>query len=99
MGYDDIDDLTEEFATITMLDDDGNEVEFVVISSIENKGINYLLVLESHLIEDDEAEATILKEINDDDNESIYAIVENDDEFHEIVALFKNCNDDYDIEI
>ncbi len=92
-------DFCEEHPTIVMYEDDGTETEFCVISSVENEGINYLLVIESSLIDDDEAEAVILKEVMGEGDEAFFEIVEDDEEFEKCVAIFKNCNDDYDIEV
>ena len=93
-------DITDDdFATISMIDESGEEVEFLVVSSVESDGINYLLVMESDLIDEDEAEAIILKEVTGDGEEAFFAVVEDEAEFMKAAGLFKNSNDDYDIEV
>ena len=47
----------EEFETILLTDEDGQEVEFAVIDAAEMDGVNYLLVVEADWIEDENAEA------------------------------------------
>ena len=57
-----IEDLDEEMEVITMIDDETEEeIEFVVIDRKTMKNTEYILVIESADIDDDEAEAAILK--------------------------------------
>lgn len=94
------DDLEDEFETVIMKDDDtGEDIEFVIIDFVEEGTIRYLLVIESELIDDDEAEAILLKQTDDDNEELIYSLVEDDEEFDRIAVLFQQKSGEYDVEI
>ena len=89
----------EEFETIILTDDLGEEIEFAIIDSIENNDNIYLLVVESKFIDYDEVEAIILKEISIDTNDIIYERVEDDIELNKVSELFRLSVDDYDFEV
>lgn len=90
----------EEFSTITMTDEEtGDDIEFAIIDQVEADGYRYLLVIESELIDDDEAEAIILKEVADEGEELTYSLVEDDAEFDRVADLFQENSEDYDVEI
>ncbi|MCL2350947.1 MAG: DUF1292 domain-containing protein [Firmicutes bacterium] len=97
---DEFDDLEEEeYEIITLLDDDDEEVSFAVLDSKEVNGVTYLLVLEEEDLDDDEAEASILKGVPVDGEEDIvYEFVEDDKEFEFAAGLFDEENEDFDIE-
>lgn len=91
------DGLDEELEIITMVDDETEEeIEFVVIDRKQMNGTEYILVVESKNVDDDEAEAAILKVVSETDNDITYSIIEDDDEFNAAAALFES--DDYDVE-
>ena len=92
-----MDELDEEMEVITMIDDETNEeIEFVVIDRKAIDKTEYILVIESCNIEDDEAEAAILKVVNETEDDIVYAIIEDDAEFDAAAALFES--DEYDVE-
>ncbi len=97
--FDDFDNEDGMEQIITMLDDDGNEVDFVVVDACECDGVNYILVVESEFVDDEEAEAEILKEVKVEGEESYYKPIEDDAEFEKAAALFQNGNEEYDIEL
>ncbi len=66
--------------------DDGENIEFFVIEETVVSGNKYLLVCDNE--DEDEAEATILKEINADGEEAVYEFVEDDVEFAAVAKLF-----------
>ncbi|HIW49096.1 MAG TPA: DUF1292 domain-containing protein [Firmicutes bacterium] len=86
----------EEFETILLTDEDGQEVEFAVIDAAEMDGVNYLLVVEADWIEDENAEAMILKEVGSDEENIDYELVEDDEELEKVAALFEN-GEGYDV--
>lgn len=95
--FEKMDDLDEEMEVITMIDDEtSEEIEFVVIDRKELKGTKYILVIESSNIDDDEAEAAILKVVSESEEDITYAIIEDDAEFEEAAALFES--EEYDVE-
>lgn len=94
---DKFDDMEEEMPVITMTDDEtGEEIEFVVIDRRNYNGIEYILVIEGKNIDDDEAEAAVLKVVGESEEEITYSVIDDDDEFEAVAALFDS--DDYDVE-
>ncbi|MCL2463009.1 MAG: DUF1292 domain-containing protein, partial [Defluviitaleaceae bacterium] len=63
----------EEYEIITLLDDDDEEVNFAVLDAKDVNGVTYMLVLEEESLDDDEAEASILKGVMvDGEDEIVY---------------------------
>ena len=88
----------EEFDTVTMTDEDGLDVEFVIIDRASLDGVNYLLVVESEYMDDDEPEAILLKQVGDDDEDLSYEMLEEGEEFDKAAELFED-NEEYDLEL
>ena len=94
---DEFENLDEEMEIITMIDDETEEeIEFVVIDRKEINGCEYILVIESKNVDDDEAEAAILKVVSESDEDITYAVIEDDEEFEAAAGAFES--DDYDVE-
>ena len=79
----------EEFETIVMTDDDGNETEFSIIDFVEHNNTRYLLVIESEYMDDENAEATILKEISTDNDIVVYKSLDSEEEFDIVASLLQ----------
>ncbi|WP_352399485.1 DUF1292 domain-containing protein [Anaerotignum sp.] len=88
-----------EFETVTMTAEDGAEVEFSIIDNVACGGERYLLVVETELMDDDETEALILKEISINTDDVTYELVEDDTEFDRVAELFSSKGEDYEVEI
>ena len=97
MSFDD--ELTEEFETIMLTDENGDEAEFVIIDTLENEGESYILVVETAYIDDEDAEYMLLKKVDEEGEDVSYELIEDDDEFDKIAALFAEKSDEYDVEI
>ena len=97
MAFDE--ELVEEFDTILLTDEDGIETEFMIIDSLENEGNKYILVLESALIDDEDAEAMVLKLVAEDGEEDSYELIEDDEEFDKVADLFAAQGEDYEVEV
>lgn len=95
------DDFDDEFEIVTMTDENGEDVEFAIISNTEYNKQRYLLVVtvEDLDADDDSAEALIIKESGMDENDIKYELVEDDDEFDKVSEIFANETDEYDLEI
>lgn len=97
------DELDEEFETIVLTDEDGNEVSLTVVDALEHNGNTYLLVFnEAEYNEDnpeDSAEASILKEVAEEGDEVIYEFIDDDEELQDIIELFQRNNDDFEMEL
>ena len=94
--FEDLNDVEE---TVTVIDEDGNKLEFIIVDSAVLNGINYLLVIESEFADKDECDAVILKEVSSEDDDSIFQIVEDDEEFDKVARIFEENTDQYEIEI
>ena len=97
MSFDD--ELTEEFETIMLTDENGDEAEFVIIDTLENEGESYILVVETGYIDDEDAEYMLLKKVEEEGEDVSYELIEDDDEFDKIAALFAEKSDEDDVEI
>ena len=85
---------------ITLTDEDGNETEFVIVDGVELEGKQYLALVESSHIDDEECEFIILRlDEGETEDESILATIEDEDEFNAVLAaLEEKLEDDYDFE-
>lgn len=95
--YDEINEL--EFEVVTMTDENGNDVEFSIIDNVACGGDRYLLVVETELMDDDETDAIILKEVSINTDDVTYELVEDDAEFDRVADLFAQKAEDYDVEL
>lgn len=86
-----------EFETVTMTTEDGEEVEFSIIDNVACGGERYLLVAETEFMDDDEAEALILKETSINTDDVTYELVEDDAEFDRVADLFQQKGEDYEV--
>ena len=93
-------DLTEEFDTLIMTDDEtGDDIEFVVIDKLEYKGQNYLLLVERIFMDEEESEALIFKETGEEDGNLTYVLLDDGPEFDKIAGLFQEKSDEYEVEL
>lgn len=88
----------ETYETLTMTDEDGVEVDFVVIDAIEVDKTKYLLVVAAEDTDLDEPEAAILKEIKSNNNDAYYEFVEDDNEFKKVSVLLQDNETDYEMD-
>ena len=95
--FDEVEDL--EFEVVTMTDENGQEVEFSIIDNVASGGERYLLVVETELMDDDETDAVILKEVSINTDDVTYELVEDDAEFDRVADLFAQKGEDYEVEI
>ena len=95
--YDEVNEM--EFETVTMTDENGEEIEFSIIDNVACGGERYLLVVETELMDDDETDAIILKEVSINTDDVTYELVEDDAEFDRVADLFAQKGEDYTVEI
>ena len=77
---------------------DGEDLPVYVIEETQLSGVKYLLVCDSQ-DENEDAEASILKEVSEDNGEVIYDVVEDDVEFDAVAKLFEELvGDEADID-
>lgn len=80
--------MSEAFGNdyVVLTDEDGNEVEFQHIDTVEVDGQTYMAFIPAELAVDEEAEVVILKVI-EENGEEILASVEDDDEADRIFEI------------
>ena len=71
---------------LTIADEDGNEYELEVLSTLEYNGETYLAVIPAGLGEEEDLEVSILKSI-EEDGESILSAIEDEQELEAVYDL------------
>ena len=71
---------------MTIVDEDGQEYELEVLSTIEYNGASYLAVIPAGLEEDEAPEVSILKSV-EDDGEAILCAIEDEAELQAVNDL------------
>lgn len=90
--------MEERTDCITMVTEDGENVEFSVLEETRIHGKNYLLVTDAP--EDKDGECYILKDVSgDQEPEALYEFVEDDRELDSVMGVFEALLSDADIEI
>lgn len=90
--------MEERTDCITMVTEDGENVEFSVMEETRIHGKNYLLVTDAP--EDEDGECYILKDVSgDQEPEALYEFVEDDRELDSVMGVFEALLSDADIEI
>jgi len=87
---------------VVLTDEDGREIEFEVLGSVEYNGLTYVGLIEQfddpqQQVESD-GQIIILKAIEDDNGEELLVTIEND-ELAEVLPAFEEAlGEEYDIE-
>ncbi|MCB6366698.1 DUF1292 domain-containing protein [Intestinibacillus massiliensis] len=92
--------MSEEFGNnyVVLTDEDGNEVEFEHIDTVELNGETYMAFIPAELSAEDEAEVVILK-IVEEGGEEILASVDDDEEADRVYEIvMSHVEDLYDEE-
>ena len=71
---------------MTIVDEDGQEYELEVLSTIEYNGASYLAVIPAGLGEEEDLEVSILKSV-EEDGESILSALEDEEELQTVYDL------------
>ncbi len=79
---------------ITLNDEDGNEINFVVVDGVEYNGKDYLALVEEEHFDDDECEFTILRVDETDGDDCTLSSIEDENEFNEVLRLLEEKLDD-----
>ncbi len=81
-----IEEFENEDALITLVDDEGNEVEFEFLDVVEYEGEEYIVLIEN----DEDADEVVILKINpiDDDTEE-YTSIEDEDLLQKLFEIFK----------
>ena len=80
--------VTEETGVFTLLDDEGNEIDFQVLDSIVVDDVEYVLAA---LVEPEEGEENYayVFRVEEDDGEEVLVTVDDDDEFQRVETAFR----------
>jgi uncharacterized protein YrzB (UPF0473 family) len=84
----------EEDRIIVLTDEDGNDVEFEVIVTMEVEGSEYAVMLPL----DGSEEAVIFKIVVDEDGNEIMETVLDDEEFEAVAAAYEDLIEDMDMD-
>ena len=73
--------MSEEYGNdfVTLIDEDGNEVEFEHIDTVEYEGVTYLAFIPAELSAQEDAEVVIMQVVTDENGEELLEGVEDDD--------------------
>ena len=73
--------MSEEYGNdfVTLIDEDGNEVEFEHIDTVEYQGTTYLAFIPAELSVEEDAEVVIMQVVTDENGEELLEGVEDDD--------------------
>ncbi|MFR1707772.1 MAG: DUF1292 domain-containing protein [Clostridium sp.] len=80
---------------ITLTDEDGNDVEFEVITKLEVEDAEYFIVAP---VDDKNEDAIALKVVKDENGEEYFATVEDEEEFNIVNDAFETLYDEGIIE-
>jgi len=88
---------------VVLVDEDGEEVEFEHIDTIEMKGNEYVILApladEDEEIDGEEEEVVILRIEHGEDGEDTFVTVEDEDELDEVFELFQaKFEEEYDFD-
>lgn len=88
--------MKDKESRILFLDDQGREIEFLVLEQTTLAGTNYLLVADSV---DKDGTVLIMKEISLEDDYVSYEIVEDEEELEIISKIFNELIEDFDLTV
>ena len=73
--------MSEEYGNdfVTLIDEDGNEVEFEHIDTVVYEGVTYLAFIPAELSVEEDAEVVIMQVVTDENGEELLEGVEDDD--------------------
>ena len=73
--------MSEEYGNdfVTLIDEDGNEVEIEHIDTVEYEGVTYLAFIPAELSVEEDAEVVIMQVVTDENGEELLEGVEDDD--------------------
>ena len=73
--------MSEEYGNdfVTLIDEDGNEVEFAHIDTVEYEGVTYMAFIPAELSVEEDAEVVIMQVVTDENGEELLEGVEDDD--------------------
>ncbi len=97
--------MSEEYGNdfVTLLDEEGNELEYEMIDAVEVDGNQYVALLPALVGEDeqsilDEDYQVVILKIENENGEDMLVSIDNEDEFNKVWAQFEErLSEDFDI--
>lgn len=84
--------------TVTLVDDNGNEVEFIFLDMVEHEGATYAALIPAEETDDDDM--IIMRIDTDEDGNEFLSTIEDDDEFNAVAAEFVELlSDEFDFDV
>lgn len=88
-----LNDITEEYNVITLVDENGEEAEFEYLGETEYEDVNYIVLLPN--FEDEDSEEVVILQITGDETAGEnYTAVEDEDLLETVFLKFKEENQD-----
>ena len=85
----DQDEYGDQDNLVVLVDEDGNEVTFEHLMTLEHKGKNYICLVPAEEMEDvEEDELVIMRIETDDEGNDYYSTIESDDELEEVFDAY-----------
>ena len=86
--------MSEEYGNdfLTLIDEDGNEVEFEHIDTVEYEGVTYLAFIPAELSVEEDAEVVIMQVVTDENGEELLEGVEDDDIADAVFNIVLPCS-------
>lgn len=78
----------EEMDVVVLTDDEGNDVEFEWLDTVEYNGNQYIVVIPT----DDDAEDVVILRMEKNDEEETFVGLEDEKEVNEVFDVFKEKN-------
>ena len=88
--------MREKENQILFLDEDGNEIEFIVLEQTTLAGRNYLLVADSM---EEDGVVLIMREVQLEDYYVSYEIVEDEAELDMISKIFNELTEEFEVSL
>lgn len=80
------------------LEETNETIEFEVLDQVIYNQTKYLLVVETDLEDEEEAEGVILKQVNDEGDDIVYDLIEDEQEYMMVLELLRENSDDLDLD-
>lgn len=80
----------EEVDVVVLTDDEGNDVEFEWLDTVEYNGNNYIVVIPT----DEDAEDVVILRMEGSEEEESFVGIDNEKEVNEVFEIFKKKNKD-----
>jgi putative Holliday junction resolvase len=92
----DMDDVEMEALVVT--DDEGNELEYIIIDEFAHNGTNFMVMVKAEDVDNDEVEAVIFKQLQADGEEFVFEEI-SEEEYGALEEMLKNRLENFGIDL